>query len=122
MKMVDQEFFLENDEFSDCVRAATASILELDRDDVPHFVRDNPGHEWYEHWEAWLLARGHRAVMLHGPWDAPPRLLGHYLASGMTPRGTKHMVVMRDGVLAHDPHPSREGLNEIQAVWLIKDV
>lgn len=112
---------LENGVISDCVRASTASILELAREEVPHFVRDDPGHAWYDVWESWLFERGIKAVMIHGPWDRPPKLLGYYLASGLTERGTKHMVVMRDGVLAHDPHPSRSGLVEIQAVWMLKD-
>lgn len=38
---------------------------------------------------------------------------GFYLVSGISPRGVGHMVVYRDGALAHDPHPSREGLTEI---------
>ena len=36
--------------------------------------------------------------------------LGFALAGGVSPRGVKHFVVVKDGQLWHDPHPSRAGL------------
>lgn len=30
--------------------------------------------------------------------------------SGMSPRGFRHAVVARNGVMVHDPHPTRGGL------------
>ena len=31
---------------------------------------------------------------------------GHYLVSGMGPRGLQHVVVGHEGKFVHDPHPS----------------
>lgn len=65
--------------------------------------------------EAFFESHGFTAEMF------PPtvEILGDYLASGTTDRGTSHMVVMRGGKLLHDPHPSNAGLELVQAVWII---
>lgn len=45
-------------------------------------------------------------------WNAEPLV---WLASGMSPRGLRHVVVYVDDVMAWDPHPSRDGLLDIDA-------
>jgi hypothetical protein len=118
---VDQEFFYDKGEIGDCVRAITASILELDRSEVPHFVKEKPGSDWYDDWEAFMIKHGVKPIMIAGPWEStPPKPLGYYLASGPADRGCKHIVIMWDGKVAHDPHPSRSGLLEIEAIWILK--
>jgi hypothetical protein len=118
---VDQEFFYDKGETGDCVRAVTASILELDRSEVPHFVKEKPGSDWYPDWEAFMIKHGVKPIMIPGPWKSvPPKLTGYYLASGPADRGCKHIVIMWDGKVAHDPHPSRSGLMNIEAVWMLK--
>ena len=121
MKPVDLEFFYENGEVGDCVRAVTASILELDPKDVPHFVKNQPGSDWYDTWEDFMITHKVRPIMLIPPWNSVPRPRGYYLASGPAPRGCKHIIIMKDGQIAHDPHPSRAGLTEIEAVWILKN-
>jgi hypothetical protein len=118
---VDQEYFYDKGEIGDCVRAVTASILELDRNEVPHFVKLKPGSDWYEDWQAFMINRGVTPIMNSGPWKdkTPPIPLRYYLASGTASRGCKHIVIMSNGKLAHDPHPSREGLTEIEAIWIL---
>ena len=121
MKPVDQEFFFDKGEVGDCVRAVTASILELDPKDVPHFVKLKPGSDWYDDWEQFMISHGTTPVLVTGPWenDKPPVPLRYYLASGPADRGCKHIVIMENGKLAHDPHPSRAGLLNIEAVWIL---
>ena len=119
MHKIDQEYFFDKGEVGDCVRAVTASILDMDRKDVPHFVKDNPGHQWYEHWETFMKNNGIFPHMLTGPWEKTPVPIGYYLASGPVSRGCKHIVIMENGKLYHDPHPSREGLQEIEAIWML---
>jgi hypothetical protein len=119
MKAVDQEFFYDKGEVGDCVRAVTASILELDPKDVPHFVKLNPGSDWYEDWEQFMIDHGKTPTIC---WmlcedGVPPIPRGYYLASGPAERGCKHIVIMHEGKLAHDPHPSRAGLVSIEAIW-----
>lgn len=121
MKPIDQEYFFDKGEIGDCVRAVTASILELDPKDVPHFVQLKPGFEWYDDWEQFMINHGiNPKMIIIGPFDKIPKLSGYYLASGPAARNCKHLVIMKDGVLAHDPHPSRAGLINIEAVWLLK--
>lgn len=122
MKPVDQEFFYDKGEIGDCVRAVTASILELESKDVPHFVKEQPGSDWYDTWEQFMIKHGVEPIMLTPPWNKVPKPLGYYLASGPANRGCKHIVIMLDGKIIHDPHPSRDGLLEVEAVWILKNV
>jgi len=115
MKPQDQEFFVEKNEVGDCVRACTASILELDIKDVPHFVKNEPGIAWYPTWEKFMENHGLKPIM----YDGYPRFNGYSLASGVTHRDTKHMVVLWNGDIKHDPHYARTGLKETDTVWLL---
>jgi hypothetical protein len=119
MKPVDQEFFYDKGEIGDCVRAVTASILELERENVPHFVKLKPGHEWYDDWEKFMQDHGVNPILITGPWEKTPIPLRYYLASGPAERGCKHIVIMFNGKVVHDPHPSRAGLTEIEAIWIL---
>lgn len=96
-----------------CMQCAVAYMLGLPPDDVPDF--EKAGSDAWESFEAFFAERGFTTEML------PPNLelLGDYLASGETARGTSHMVVMRGGNLLHDPHPSNAGLTAIQVVWVV---
>lgn len=116
---VDMEFLQENGDVGDCVRAATASILRIGREAVPHFVRDNAG-DWEWPWRDFISGHGYEVV------EVDPRMRPEcmYLACGPTERSvgdgtSSHMVVMNGRVLAHDPHPSRKGLTGIDRVYLL---
>lgn len=89
----------------DCLRAAVASLLDLPPDEVPHFIESTG--DWWEDMAA--FARGHGYIVTqHGPDHEPP-VFG--LAFGFTNRSDeRHAVVYRDGAMAWDPHPSRDGL------------
>lgn len=124
MTPVDMEFLKEAGHVGDCVRACTASLLGIDRSDVPHFVRDHAGG-WRGPWTDWLEDRG-LAVVEIDPRHRPDCF---YLACGPTHRPggdhpAAHMVVMQHIGLAHDPHPSRAGISTVDRVYLIvpKDI
>jgi hypothetical protein len=34
----------------------------------------------------------------------------YYMVSGMSTRGVMHMCIFQNGILVHDPHPSKDGL------------
>jgi hypothetical protein len=115
----DMEFLKENGEVGDCVRASTATILRIDRSEVPHFVRDHSGH-WRGPWEDFVRERGYCVVEI----DPRQRPDCDFLACGPTERSTgdgtaSHMVVMNWIGLLHDPHPSRKGLTGIDRVYLL---
>jgi hypothetical protein len=99
----------------DCVRACTASLLELPRAKVPHFVQHH-GNEWQFAWEDWLEKTQRVTVVRLGGRSRPDCL---YLADGISPRGIRHMIVMDGLNMVHDPHPSGEGVKNISRVWLL---
>lgn len=107
----------------DCLRAAVASLLDLDPADVPHFVQegyhagdtDNDGTAWYDLLRGFLRSRGYDILWPvaddadeYRRWSA----LDHCIVTGPSPRGPfSHSVVGRlDGTVVHDPHPSRDGI------------
>lgn len=129
MKTVDQEF-VGDGVIGDCLRACTASVLDLPLKDVPHFLRDYPGAPpkgmpyFYDAWTKFMEDHGVIPSPIWGPFEKTPKLLGYYLAAGPASREYgvgQHIVIMRDGELFHDPHPSRAGVTEVQAVWLLKE-
>jgi hypothetical protein len=99
-----------------CTEAAVASILGVTLSDVPDFraLGDDAGSFWSA-FRRFLRHRGFEPLMMPGNY-APEAM---YLASGPSPRGVNHMVVMQDGKLIHDPHPSRAGILSVENVWLL---
>jgi hypothetical protein len=68
------------------------------------------GTEYHNAVNSLLRSRGWRLERL-GP-DAPK---GYAIGSGKSPRGLYHAVIVKDGQLWHDPHPSRAGVVELEA-------
>ncbi len=133
MKPVHQLCFRDPDgtDRGDCLRAAVASLLELDPTTVPHFVQEEEdgGEYWWDHLLRWLGERGlwivdvpKHVVLYQTPANA---LL---FATGVSPRDpdgkTRHMVVWEGGIhrhqgrgLVHDPHPDGTGLVGDPETW-----
>ncbi len=88
--------------WGNCISACVASILEMPIEDIPFFV----DVRWRSRFLAWLAERGLAATSHEGP---PP---GFTIAFGPSTRlaGRGHACVAFNGVVVHDPHPSREGL------------
>ncbi|UCV00252.1 hypothetical protein [Acidovorax radicis] len=95
---------------TNCMQCCVGFLLGLPLEQVPHFMNDGG----WELFEEYASSQGYSAVMLPGNREFE----ADYLASGNTERGTSHMVVMNDGKLIHDPHPSNAGLVDVQCVWL----
>ncbi len=102
-------------------------MLDLPLEDVPHFVQDHVDHDgdtnlewnWWSRQLGWLKARGYRIEQQSTPHP------GEYvMATGPSPRGAGifHIVVMRDGELAHDPHPDRTGILSITSTDLLRRI
>ena len=103
MKPVDQTLF---DDEGNCLAASVASLLGLPIEQVP----DLRGPRWWPTLSDWLAPHGRPVRLARAPADPAVFVLG--LGDG--PRGRLHAVVWQGGPdggrLAHDPHPSREGL------------
>lgn len=95
---------------TNCMQCCVSFLLGLPVESVPQFAEDGG----WDRFMQFAAEKGYSAVMLPGDREFE----ADYLASGKTERGTSHMVVMNDGKLVHDPHPSNAGLVEIQCVWL----
>ena len=117
MRRVDQDTFGQPE--GNCWTACLCSILELELDDLKDVQNAHAeqarryldGVEWS--WDPILeVLHPHGVTLVFFPDHLPPK--GYSLASGPSPRGIQHSCVARDGVVVHDPHPSRAGLREIE--------
>lgn len=113
MTPVDQEFMHEpsNGSYGDCQRACIASLLDLPREQVPHFLHDDCNYDTFKkRIKEFLALHGLMEVVM--PLEDCPYLpqTCHHMMYGYTVRGTYHAVVARNGAVVHDPHPSKAGI------------
>ena len=103
MRHVDQTTYGPYD--GNCFSACLASILEIPIEEVPLFL----GTYW-DDFLPWLKARGLGASLYRKSERRFP--LGYSIAGGPSKRfaGKMHACVAYDGMIVHDPHPSRDGL------------
>lgn len=103
----------------DCFPCCIASILELPRDEVPHIYEgegwtDETGAIGMKRLQEWLAPRGLYFLEFSINADTLAGWVSflncHYTFSGISPRGFRHATVGYNGALAHDPHPSRDGV------------
>lgn len=123
MKPVDQTQFFDKDKGTNgnCQQAALASLLELPLDDVPNFMEQHKackGHFW-ELFFDFVRSKGFEPYERYATKDGAPTFRGYYLAYGPSSRGVSHAVVYKDGQLAHDPHPSRDGIKAVETICLL---
>lgn len=109
----------------DCWRTAIACLLDMDRDDVPHFAHLYPDPEpnWWVETVRWVEAQkpGMTLVGAEPVYGVVGRPV---IASGPSPRGPWLHSVIADGTtgeLLWDPHPSHAGLagDAVDLVWLM---
>ena len=96
-----------------CLSACIASILHLTLGDVPRF--EGNCREQRERANAWLAPRGRGLVLVEGVLPSAVPQGFFVIASGPSPRtapGHAVLMAVTDGalLLAHDPHPSGDGL------------
>lgn len=108
-----------NGVWGDCHRAAIASILELELDEVPHFYdegRTAPEAEQLE--REFLASRGLVPITFtsQSDLDAMLRWIAHYnpgtchLLGGQSRNGVMHTVICCDGQIVHDPSLDQSGI------------
>lgn len=113
----------------DCWRTVLACLLEVPRDDVPHFAHLYPAEgtlEWWDASVAWV--RTTRPGWTLGCWRRPEHGWGsiyspeaavfapdRVILTGPSPRGAwNHSVLVYEatGELAHDPFPGGTGVDD----------
>jgi hypothetical protein len=117
MKPVHQTVFGESS--GNCWSACLASILEVPIEDVPNFCGDPACNEnWFSDTDKWLQERGLRIIdvtIIEGSEFGVGGDGIYMIGRGKSPRGNfshSTVVTVQDGVfaMAHDPHPSGDGL------------
>lgn len=111
----------DNGIWGDCYRTAIACILDLDREEVPHFYdNDADGEQGRAATQEWMQARGLYLIefavvanddlgaALHGISSMNPGL--PFLLSGVSANGCNHVVVCLDGEIVHDPAIDNSGI------------
>lgn len=124
----------------DCWRTALACVLEMPRDDVPHFIHlhaDDPDDEfgnggWFvasrawveEHRPGWTLRAYDPTFPFWTEPGPPPDVPPGMILTGQSPRGDwLHCVVVdwQTGELVHDPYPGGGGvLSLVDVVALVR--
>ena len=120
-----------------CMMACVASILEVSLEDLPDLFDECC--EWWEEKKRWKhgdwwgkLREGARAfgwdIVYVSTEDFQGIPAGYCMAGGDSPRSevtyengknAGHVVVYLDGGMAHDPHPSGDGLDGPVEEWYI---
>lgn len=122
MRPVDQTNFGPGP--GSCTSACIASLLERDLSRTPSFS----GPDWWDEWQEWL---SHLGLHLEATWtDGRVHLgqlpcEGYAIAVGLSPRGgvneagrpIYHAVIFEGRRMVHDPHPSRDGIEDIAEFW-----
>lgn len=109
-----------------CFAAAIASLMEVPITEVPNVevLFDVDNISWYFVMQAWVNSKGYylgqnisfSIYHNHGFDDEGFKSAlsythdKYYIASGISPRGIRHCCIYLNGLLVHDPHPSRDGL------------
>lgn len=100
--------------YGDCVRACVASLLDLEAEQVPHFMEGNPGDqvfmdrlfEFLRPLGLYPLAFPCNISQIHGL----DYIRGNYLMAGWSDKGIGHMVIATGRFhVVHDPNPMLPG-------------
>jgi len=109
------------------MRACLASILECDIDDIPP-IEDLPDHEWFKVFCKWLDSvgleyEGIRHLPSEAELDEYEGIDGYTMAYGPSPRTfvkAGHAVVYKGSKFVHDPHPSGDGILNLEGIYMIR--
>jgi hypothetical protein len=97
---------------------ATCVDILLARKGCPKWEVDEDWGDYYLRYTKYLADQGLALVRLSGH----PVLQEYYIASGPASRGLYHACVYYAGELFYDPHPSREGLLNVEWVELLVNI
>ena len=112
--------------YGDCHRTAIAIVLDMDANDVPHFMDGKAGEsgakEAFAEVEKWLNSRGMMTISILFSGEVPlqevlqtiqfcnPQSRPVFILGGRSANGVNHSVVCRDGTIACDPGQDDPGI------------
>ena len=83
----------------DCFLRACAYLLNLDLNDVPHFVFEYEDN-WFEEFNNWLMKKYNYFAIIWGTGayfsDMAKHMKGHYIAGVITKKDSIHHVVIME--------------------------
>lgn len=116
-----------------CFAAVVASLLEVSIYDVPNIEvlfynedNDEANTFWAEVMQTFLISKGwewsgdSRYKVFHPEFGVKDEDLmmklkdTYYLVIGKSARGVGHVCIYQNGLMVHDPHPSRDGLETVE--------
>ncbi|MCB1688565.1 MAG: hypothetical protein KDI33_08770 [Halioglobus sp.] len=112
----------EEGQYGDCYRTCLACLLDLDRDDVPHFVDTMDPGEWERsvqpRVDAWLRERGFVELALPATGDCDLDTILQLISSrgvytiltGTSATGCNHCVIVGPDRSIHDPGRDNPGI------------
>ena len=113
-----------------CFQACVASLFEVKLGKIPAFMKDGPEKFW-KNLNIWCDSQNLIALGIEFLEDAWKNFNDTYfIANGISPRDPvkkekRHAVIWYNGDMAHDPHPSGDGLIdgvEFFTVFIVKDM
>lgn len=134
------------EERGNCFPAVIASILEIDVEDVIQIQEHYNEDDWHVKLTYWLGKMGydycsadhfkcfHPDLQHQLRWDTGEdvdeymeRLRNeykdqYYLVSGRSPRNKSinHIVIFKNGIMIHDPHPDKTGIETIENFTMLE--
>lgn len=101
-----------------CWPACIAMLTGIPLDELPHPMPEELRREEWSHFHNRVLSAMHgRGWTIAALGSRVPT--GYAIASGIGPRDRNHAVVVLDGKLYHDPHPSRAGLETVHEYEIV---
>ena len=132
MITVKQKYFhIPGKQNGDCWRAAIASVIECDIDDLPVPLIEKSWSEYSFEMDQKLASMGWQNIQysvraIRENILKSPDTDGYILALGLSPRFTgekgeriNHYIVWKDGMV-HDPHPENKGIMDIIAFEILR--
>ena len=121
MKKFDQEVFHNPPkDYGDCTRAVVYTLAQ-EYLNLPHPINYLDPTKWNMDFFNELEEKHNFALDFfpNNEKDFWPRFVGR---SGMSPRGTRHLVVWdrEKNEMFHDPHPSRSGLVSFDGWFILR--
>lgn len=111
MKKLIQTRLHEPPQRGNCYPTVIACFLDYDSpEDViqiqEYYPEDPLDGSWIEILDDWLREKGYEMEY----FDEHLFDDSFYFATGLSPRGTTHICIYKNGKLWHDPHPDQNGL------------
>lgn len=103
-----------------CWQTAVACVLDLEPEQVPHFVGAEVAgivDDWWIYSYTWMFHHNLNLINLERHLYTGE----YYLVMGKTIRGTYHVCVYQNGKIVHDPHPDASGLTHEEGFVVIRN-